>query len=86
MARDNGHEVIEFSVKCRMPRRWAPQFISMLKALQYFKSINNFNRHVTLYAEGSGDFRPEFELTTPEHIPITPGNIDAFGRLTFDVG
>lgn len=59
---DADREVVEFTVTCKMRRRWAQQFLGMLKTMQYLGSVGR-SREVTMFADGDGDFRPQFEWT-----------------------
>lgn len=78
-------EDVTFTVTCTMRRRWAKQFLGMLKWFQMLGSIGA-SRDITIYADGDGDFRPKFEM--PEGIepenPVTFRN-DEF-EAYFDAG
>jgi len=60
MTREEKHENVEFTIKCEMKKRWAKQFLSMLKYMQQLGSMGS-SREITFYADGDGDFRPQFE-------------------------
>ncbi len=51
---------VTFMVKCTMGPRWVPQFLGMLRRMQYLGAIGS-SREVTLYSDGDGDYRPKFE-------------------------
>ena len=79
----NYPEEVTFTIKCTMRKRWAPQFVSMLQRMQYLGSIGS-SRKTSIYADGDGDFRPEFEVDTefPPVAPVEDDNGDTF----FDAG
>ena len=71
-----------FTITCKMRSRWVPHFLAMLKYMQYLGNIGS-SREVTLYADGDGDFRPEFvwDESLPQHAnPIK----DNKGHRTYD--
>ena len=76
-------EEVTFTVKCTMRKRWAPQFVSMLKRMQYLGSIGS-SRKTAIYADGDGDFRPDFLVSEdfPEVEPVQESDGDTF----FDAG
>lgn len=57
---DPEFEDVTFTVHCTMRRRWAKQFLGLLKWFQMLGSIGS-SREITFYADGDGDFRPKFE-------------------------
>lgn len=61
MLTDNDREEVTFTIKCTMRRRWAEQFLSMLKYMQKLGSWGS-SREVAIYSDGDGDFRPKFEF------------------------
>ena len=61
MSEDWKHESeeVEFTIKCRMPRRWARPFICMLNYMEDC-GRQGHSTNVGLFADGDGDFRPSF--------------------------
>ena len=62
---DPKFEDLTFTITCTMRRRWAEQFLGLLKWWQMLGSIGS-SRITLFFADGDGDFRPKFEM---------PGNI-----------
>lgn len=54
-------EEVTFTVTCTMRRRWAEQFLGMLKWFEMLGRLGG-SRVIKFYADGDGDFRPAFEL------------------------
>lgn len=83
--REKKHEVITFTVTCTMKRRWATQFLSMLKYMQKLGSWGS-SREVALFADGDGDYRPKFvfdpELLPEDAKPVKENN----GDRLYDAG
>lgn len=77
------NEIITFTVKCTMRRRWAWQFLGMLNYMQALGSIGS-SREVTLFADGDGDFRPKFKYD--ETIPRALAAKNNDGNVVFDAG
>ena len=78
-------EVIEFTVKCKMRRRWARQFLGMLQTMQYLGGVGS-SREVTIFADGDGDYRPKFECDdAPGVEPAKPTALSG-DRQFFDAG
>ena len=80
---------VEFNIKVTMNERWVNDFCSMLK---YMETCGNAGHSalVGFYADGDGDFRPEFEIDREFDItkgiskkdivdPVTP-------EVVFDAG
>jgi len=84
MTREEKHEKVEFTVKCEMKKRWAIQFLSMLKYMQQLGSMGG-SRKVTFYADGDGDFRPKFEFNIDIESNAKPIS-DNDGDRTYDAG
>ena len=78
---DDKFEEVTFHVKCTMRKRWASQFLGMLKMMQYLGGIGG-SREVTFYADGDGDYRPKFETTSD----IKPKRGLGKENLFFDAG
>lgn len=49
-----------FNVEVTMEERWIPHFMSMLKRMERLGRLGS-SRSVCLFADGDGDFRPEFK-------------------------
>lgn len=75
---------IEFTIKCRMRARWVPYFLGMLAHIQKLGSWGS-SRDVTLFADGDGDFRPQFEWGETLPAPVN-GIEDESGNTFFDAG
>ena len=74
---------IKFTVDCEMEERWVAHFMAVLEEMQYLGAVGS-SRHVSLYADGDGDFRPKFNADI-EFIKVEPvSNLD--GNKTFDAG
>lgn len=78
------HETISFTVTCTMKRRWARQFLSMLRYLQWLGSAGS-SREVTIFADGDGDFRPKFSWDPALKADATPVQ-DRNGNRVYDAG
>jgi len=76
---------MKFTIECDMKDRWVPQFLGMLKAMEYCGRIGA-SRNVALYADGDGDFRPKFNWTDPLPMPAKPNNAEAAGQSPPDKG
>ena len=79
------NETIQFTIHCTMKRRWASQFIGMLKQMQHLGSIGS-SRKVTFYADGDGDFRPKFECENKTINVAAPTHLYSSGETVFDAG
>lgn len=74
----------EFTVKCKMEKRWVPHFLAMLKYMQHLGTVGS-SRNVTLFADGDGDFRPKFEWE--KNVPCHAAPVyDVNGDRTYDAG
>jgi hypothetical protein len=78
------NERIMFTIKCTMKRRWARQFLSMLKYMQFLGNAGG-SRKVALYADGDGDFRPKFEWSNELPADARPIK-DENGNHLYDAG
>jgi len=76
-------EEVTFTIKCTMRKRWAPQFVSMLRYMQYLGHIGS-SRCVSLFSDGDGDFRPDFEIYT--EFPEVKPYIEQDGNRYYDAG
>ena len=52
---------MKFTVKCEMPDRWVPHFLSMLEYMEHLGQVGS-SRLLTFYADGDGDFHPQFHV------------------------
>lgn len=73
----------EFTIKVKMPERWIPHFCSMLKYIEMLGAVGS-SRYVTIYADGDGDFNPEFEFDI-EFEEVPPAR-DEDGNRVYDAG
>ena len=53
----------KFTIECEMPERWVNDFCSFLKHLECNGKIGH-SALVGFYADGDGDFRPKFNIST----------------------
>ncbi len=75
---------MKFTIECEMPERWVPHFLAMLKYMQRLGKAG-CSRQVTLYADGDGDFRPDFiyDSSLPDDAePVS----DEDGHRIYDAG
>lgn len=70
---------IEFTVRCRMHKQWVSPFLGMLRRMEYLGSIGQ-SRCVVFYADGDGDFRPNFSWVAGL-ADIPPAGVDARGFI-----
>lgn len=85
---DTDNEIITFSIKCTMKRRWAKQFLGMLKYMQQLGSMGS-SREVSFFADGDGDYRPRFVFSkeAPEPADGTcPNDLRDDGTRHWDAG
>jgi len=81
---DPKFESITFTITCTMRRRWANQFLSMLKYMQFLGSVGG-SREVGIYSDGDGDFNPKF--VWDESLPSDAKPIkDDDGNRFYDAG
>lgn len=86
-------EEITFTVRCTMKRRWAAQFLGMLKRMEILGTVGA-SRPVTFFSDGDGDYRPKFTVMgdvpeaaeggTPDDVP--PSADEFSRRNVFDAG
>lgn len=81
--RSAANELIEFTVVCRMKRRWASQFLGMLKHMQRLGNAGS-SRSIGIFSDGDGDFRPRFDFTVDAE--PAEGLLDGQGNCWFDAG
>ena len=69
----------EFTIKCKMRKRWVPHFYAMLKQMERYGSLG-CSRTLSFYSDGDGDFRPkfEFDVEVEEADPIRDSDGDCF--------
>lgn len=53
----------KFIIECEVPERWVNDFCAMLEQMQYFGKQGH-SGVVGIYADGDGDFRPNFNIQT----------------------
>lgn len=51
---------MKFTVECEMKDRWVPHFLAMLKYMEQLGKLGG-SREVGIFADGDGDFHPEFQ-------------------------
>lgn len=74
----------KFTIEVEMEERWIPHFLGMLKRMEYLGDIGS-SRYVGIFADGDGDFRPEFTWDTELPKPADPIN-EHKGDTLFDAG
>ena len=52
-----------FTVTVSMRKRWKKTFVGMLKTMEYLGGDGGSSRDLIFFADGNGDFRPEFEFS-----------------------
>lgn len=77
-------EDIEFTIKCKMRKRWAPHFLAMLKYMQQLGELGG-SRKISFYSDGDGDFRPKFKWDKTLDSDAKPIE-DSDGDRYFDAG
>ncbi len=82
--RDVANEIVTFTVTCKMKRRWAEQFLGMLKHMQRLGSMGS-SREIAFFSDGDGDYRPKFEYVAPLHA-AEPRVVKPNGDVFFDAG
>jgi len=60
---------MKFTIEVEMNDRWVPHFLGMLSYMQTLGSIGS-SRHVTIYSDGDGDFRPKFNWSKDLPEPV----------------
>ena len=83
---DDRFDDVTFTITCTMRRRWAEQFLGMLKWFERLGGVGA-SREVTFFADGDGDFRPVFAL--PNGIDVATPRVDDpenFNAKPFDAG
>ena len=69
-----------FTIEVLMKKRWIPHFLAMLKYMQSLGGLGG-SRMVSFYADGDGDFRPQFnwdEKLPSEADPVKDEDGDKF--------
>ena len=79
----------KFTIDCEIPDRWVNDFCSFLRQLEYKGNIGHSSL-IGFYADGDGDFRPKFTISTDwertEGIWNKPGNKLYAPEVLFDAG
>lgn len=80
-------ENVTFTITCKMRKRWAPHFVSMLLRMQFYGWLG-MSRVISIFSDGDGDFRPEFDISTPngEKIPEVEPREEKDGDCFYDPG
>lgn len=73
----------KFTIQVEMNKRWVPYFLGMLKRMQRCGYLG-MSRSVSFYADGDGDYRPEFEWDT--EIEPVDRDYDADNFTMLDAG
>ena len=73
----------EFTIKCKMRKRWVPHFYAMLKQMERYGSLG-CSRNLSFYSDGDGDFRPKFDIDIDVEEAEPRHNVD--GACFYDAG
>lgn len=78
---------VTFNIEVTMNKRWINDFCSMLKWMEACGQIGH-SSFVGFYADGDGDFRPEFNIHTDykKTDGIKRENIAGIPEIMFDAG
>ena len=78
---------MRLQINATIPDRWVPHFIGFLERLQYLGNIG-CSRNTAIYADGDGDFRPKFEISSVDgELPEAAEPVrDSDGYQLFDAG
>lgn len=73
-SQSNEFEDVTFTIEVTMRRRWAAQFLGLLKRMHVNGQIGS-SEMLAFYSDGDGDFRPRFMLddTGWQVTPAEPG-------------
>lgn len=76
---------MKFTIEVEMQDRWVPYFLQMLKYMQFLGRAGA-SKQCTFFADGDGDFRPEFKWD-----PLLPTEVehdccDRDGNKYYDAG
>ena len=75
---------MKFTVNVEMADRWVPHFLGLLERMRHLGAIGS-SRSVVFFADGDGDFRPQFTWSTDLPAPSSAtSTVD--GVSTFDAG
>ena len=55
---------VKFTINVTMKDRWVDDFCSLLKWMEHCGAVGH-SSFVGFYADGDGDFRPEFDISIP---------------------
>jgi hypothetical protein len=72
-----------FNIRVKMQARWVPHFLAMLDYMAVLGRLGG-SRRVCFYADGDGDFRPEF--TWDVDVPLAAPVRDEDGDRLYDAG
>lgn len=78
---------VTFNIEVTMNKRWVNDFCSMLKWMESCGQVGH-SSFVGFYADGDGDFRPEFNIHTDYQKTdgIKQENIASIPEIMFDAG
>ena len=79
------NEEVEFTVTCKMKRRWGKAFLTMLRYMETCGAIGH-SSDVGIFADGDGDFRPQFQVDRFEKFRPFPPLLSSYSssRVIFD--
>ena len=72
----------KFKVLVEMEERWIPDFLGMLKTMEYLGNVGS-SREVSFYSDGDGDYRPKFTFSSELSVK---GKKEKDGKFFFDAG
>ena len=55
---------VKFTINVTLKDRWVDDFCSLLKWMEHCGAVGH-SSFVGFYADGDGDFRPEFDISIP---------------------
>lgn len=73
-----------FVIKVCMSNRWIPHFLAMLKCIEHNGNVGH-SSIVGIYADGDGDFRPNFIWSNELSSDVLPVKTDR-GTVIYDAG
>lgn len=74
-----------FTIKVTMNERWVDDFCSMLHWMQSCGNLGHSSL-VGFYADGDGDFRPQFEIGTEYQKKKGVWNVENPPEVMYDAG
>ena len=77
---------MKLRIDAEIPDRWVPVFLGFLERLRLCGSVG-MSRVTSFFADGDGDFRIKFDVTSDSEIPKPAGPVEDFnGTQLFDAG